>query len=61
MKTFDLKDELQLLKDRVDLLDLKNQDLEFKIAKKVVATLPEIPDYTGIIQDLEARLTARIS
>lgn len=56
-----MRDELQLLKDRVDLLDLKNQDLEIRIAKKVGSATCEHPDPSGMIRDLESRLMSLIS
>lgn len=37
-----MKDEVQLLKDRVDLLDLKNKDLEFKIQQKQGSTADNV-------------------
>ena len=55
----EFKDELTLIKERLDLLDLKNQEIDHKMAR--LATQQQSPiSFSDDFRDLEERLIKMI-
>lgn len=55
----EVREELSLIKDRLDLCELRNKDLENKLKAKSATHLPvidTIEQHTDLIRDLEDRL-----